>query len=75
MRGENLGKANFIATKIFYQHVIDITFFTNVSIEILGAAENVNEALTFKEVIIVPTFEAGPSIRVSLDTLADVQCI
>lgn len=75
MRWEDLTKANGITAKIIDEHIVDITFLADITLMVLRTSKYIYEAFPFKEMVIVPAFQAGPAIRVTLLALADLKGI
>lgn len=73
MRWEDLAQANGITAKIIDEHIVDITLLANITLMVLSASKNIYEAFPFKEMVIVPAFQASPAIRVTLLALADLK--
>lgn len=67
-----LGEANGITAEIVDKHVVRFALLADGSVVVFGAAQDIDVALSFKEMVVVSAFEAAPAVTVSLDTLPDV---
>lgn len=67
---EYFGEADHIAAEVVHEHVVGVALLTDGSVVVLVAAQDVDVAFTFEEVVVLPTFEAAPPVAVSLYALA-----
>lgn len=70
---EDLGEADWVAAQVVDEHVVGLALFADGSVVVLGAAEDVDVALAFEEMVVVSALEAVPAVAVPLHALSDVQ--
>lgn len=69
---EYLGEANRITAEIVDEHVVRLALLADGSVVIFSTAEDIDVALSFKEMVVVSAFKTAPAIAMSLDALPDV---